>query len=433
MTEFDAPKTALSLRKNFSWTFAGNVIYSLSQWGVLVLLAKLLTPEAVGVFTLALAITTPIIMFTSLGLRQAQATDVRHEYRFADYFGLRTLSGVIALLVIAGAAAFAGFGTETAIVIVLVGVAKVIEAQSKLFYGLFQLSERMDFVAKSMVIRGPVSLAAIAIALYASGQLIVAVVVQAIVWLCVFVLYDLQIGRRLVATDDDRAAETDGWRAVRPRWAHKTLASLCWLVLPLGFVGLLGSLHMNAPRYIIAEQLGLEQLGFFGAIIYILVAGNYVVQALGQSAVSRLARYYAGTERTRFVVLLAKMAGVGALLGAAGVVVSAIGGRTILTVLYTPAYAGYADLFVLIMAAALLRFVASMLQYGITAARRFRINLVNQIVVTITAFAASYVLVLEHGMIGAGYATIVTAAVYLLGAMIINIWLVRGMTPGTDS
>ena len=76
----------LSLRKNFSWTFAGNVVYALSQWGMLTVLAKLGSPEMVGRFALGLSITAPIVMFTNLQLRQIQATDARGEYRFGDYF-----------------------------------------------------------------------------------------------------------------------------------------------------------------------------------------------------------------------------------------------------------------------------------------------------------------------------------------------------------
>ncbi len=45
----------LSLRTNVAWTIAGNVIYAASQWGVLIVLARLGSQEAVGQFGLALA------------------------------------------------------------------------------------------------------------------------------------------------------------------------------------------------------------------------------------------------------------------------------------------------------------------------------------------------------------------------------------------
>ena len=46
----------LTLRRNFSWTFAGNAVYAACQWGMLVVLAKLGSPEMIGQFTLGLAV-----------------------------------------------------------------------------------------------------------------------------------------------------------------------------------------------------------------------------------------------------------------------------------------------------------------------------------------------------------------------------------------
>jgi hypothetical protein len=42
----------LSLRLNFSWTMVGNFVYAGCQWGMLMVLAKLGTPEIVGTFAL---------------------------------------------------------------------------------------------------------------------------------------------------------------------------------------------------------------------------------------------------------------------------------------------------------------------------------------------------------------------------------------------
>ncbi len=94
--------SGLSLKTNFSWTLAGNVIYAGCQWGMLVILAKLGSPEMVGRFALGLAITAPVIMFTNLQLRSIQATDARGEYLFGNYFGLRLFATAIALLIIGG-------------------------------------------------------------------------------------------------------------------------------------------------------------------------------------------------------------------------------------------------------------------------------------------------------------------------------------------
>ena len=66
-----------SLRRNFSWTFVGNVVYSACQAGILMLLAKLGNPEMVGKYGLAMAIATPVLALSSLQLRAVLTTDVK--------------------------------------------------------------------------------------------------------------------------------------------------------------------------------------------------------------------------------------------------------------------------------------------------------------------------------------------------------------------
>ena len=147
----------LSLRSNFSWTFAGNVVYAGCQWGMLVVLAKLGSPERVGQFSLGLAVTAPVIIFSNLQLRAVQAIDARREYRFGHYLALRLATTVLALFVIAGIAC--GFRLETALVILAIGLAKAFESFSNVVYGLSQSHERMDRIALSLMIKGPLSLA----------------------------------------------------------------------------------------------------------------------------------------------------------------------------------------------------------------------------------------------------------------------------------
>src|SRR4051794_5754943 len=89
------------LRTDFVWTFVGNVVYSSSQWGILILLAKLGTPEHVGQYSLGVAICTPVFMFTNLQLRSIQASDVNRKCSFGDYLGFRLLATAIALGVVA--------------------------------------------------------------------------------------------------------------------------------------------------------------------------------------------------------------------------------------------------------------------------------------------------------------------------------------------
>src|ERR1051325_240056 len=117
----------LPLHLNFVWSAAGNITYAISQWGMIVALAKLTNAFMVGQFALGIAIATPVLSFANLQLRSAQASDARGEYRFSEYLGLRFITTLVAFV----AVVLFAFGTNhtpgTAKVVCAVALAKSVE------------------------------------------------------------------------------------------------------------------------------------------------------------------------------------------------------------------------------------------------------------------------------------------------------------------
>jgi O-antigen/teichoic acid export membrane protein len=101
--------SGLTLRANFSWTFVGNAVNAGSWFAMTIVLAKLGSPEHVGQFALGLAIAAPVFMFATLRLRDVQATDAKQEYVFGDYFALRIITTVLALLAVVVIVSVSGF------------------------------------------------------------------------------------------------------------------------------------------------------------------------------------------------------------------------------------------------------------------------------------------------------------------------------------
>ncbi|BAY07117.1 oligosaccharide flippase family protein [Calothrix sp. NIES-2098] len=407
---------SLTLRRNFSWTFVGNAVYAACQWGMLMVLAKLGSPEMVGQFTLGLAITAPVFMFTNLDLRHVQATDAKSQYLFSDYLGLRIVSTLLALVVIVGITFKAGYNWETSLAIFLVGLAKAFESISDVFYGLFQQNERMDRIAFSLMIRGPLSLLLLGIGVYMSGRVVWGVVGLAMAWAVVLLGYDLRNGRLLLnhlraMPQDERGRKGEQAFALRPQWQKRTLTKLVWLALPIGFTMALISLNSNIPRYFIEQNLGQRELGVFAAIAYLMVAGSMVVTALGQSATPRLAKYYADGNGIAFRTLLIKMVGIATLLGGIAVLLALVAGKEILTVLYQPEYAQHQNLFVWLMVAAGIGYVSSFLGYGIAAARYFRIQVPLFALVTTSSAIACLWLLPIYGLPGAAFALMISGIV----------------------
>lgn len=405
----------LTMRRNFSWTFAGNVVYAACQWGMLVVLAKLGSQEMVGQFTLGLAVTAPVIMLANLQLRAVQVTDARHQFLFSDYLGLRLITTGLALLVIAGVTLTTGYGWGTILVILVVGLAKALESISDVFYGLLQQHEQMNRIALSMMIKGPLSLLMLGTGVYLTDNVLWGVVGLASAWALVLVCYDLRSGALVLNTAQlalqGEVSINSEAAVLRPRWQIGTLSKLVWLTLPLGFVMMLISLNTNIPNYFIERYLGVRKLGVFAAIAYLMVAGNVVVSALGESASPRLAKYYIAGNRSAFRTLLLKLVGIGALLGGIGVLVALIAGQEILTLLYRPEYAEDAGLFVWLMVTAGIYYVSSLLSQGMTAARYFRIQIPLFALVTGTSAIACFWLIPIGGLRGAAIALIIAAIV----------------------
>lgn len=423
--------SGLSLRANFSWTLLGNLVYAGCQWGMLVVLAKLGSPAMVGQFSLGLVVTAPVFMLTNLQLRGVQATDAVREYYFGDYLSLRLITTVLALVIIAGVALTSRYRLEVILVVLMLGLAKAIEAVSDIFYGLLQQHERMDCIARSMIIRGFLSLLLLSAGIWLTGSLFWGVLGLAVGWAVVLLGYDLPNGvlvlRGVPGQWGSISVLTDLMMASHCLRELRILVSLARKALPLGVVMMLISLNTNIPRYFIEQSQGVYHLGVFAALAYLIVAGSTVVGALGQSASPRLAKYYAAGNGSAFRDLLLKLTCIGVLMGIAGTLLARVAGQEILTLLYQPEYAAHSDVFVLLMISAGLGFVASFLGYGMTAARYFRVQLPFFLVVTGTTALACAWMIPSRGLYGAAIALIISSVVQFIGSGAILVYALRAL------
>ncbi len=407
--------SGLSLRANFSWTFVGNVFNAGSWFAMTIVLAKLGSPEHVGQFALGLAMTAPIFMFATLRLRDVQATDSKQEYLFGDYLALRLATTALAMLAVVGIVLVSGFQLELALIVVATAASKAVEAISDAFYGLFMQQERLDRIAKSMMIKGPLSLIGLGVGFYLTGSVFWGVMGMVVARAVIMLGYDIRNAALTLNPSLKLIGNIIPTELPRARWHAATLAKLVWFTLPLGFVTMLISFNTNVPRYFIEAHLGSYQLGIFAAITALQKAVPTVVQALGRSASPRLAKYYAANNVEAFRRLALRLVGMGVLLGSAGVLVAVVAGRQILTLFYGPEYA-LPLLFVLVMIDAGLDYTSTMLLSVITSARYLRVQLPLYLLTTGTVALGCFLLVPSGGLQGAAVAVIISEVVRLVGS-----------------
>jgi O-antigen/teichoic acid export membrane protein len=405
----------LSTRSNVGWTLAGRIVYGASQAGLLVLLAKLGTVRMVGQFALALAVTAPVMVFASLQLRNLYATDVTGSATWSSYRALRGWGSAVGLAAVVAIAACGSFAPDVAAAIVLVGVAKTVEAQQDFAYGVFQRFGRMDCFGQSLVLRGALGLFAVAAALLIGHALVPAIAALGLAWLVVLVVLDGPRARTIRI-----AHEGLDHTPARPAAIRRLLLT----ALPLGVVILLDSLTQNAQRYAVEIFHGEEALGFYAAMAWVVVVGGAFVFALGAPLAPVLARRYAAGDRRGFGRLALALAGLGAAFGVAGVGFAAAVGETFLRIAYAPEFAAHAAAFTWVMAAGALHFVLSLTLYALTAARVLRAQPIVYLLALAVTVALSVLWVPDRGLVGAAMAAVGGWAVALVvaGALAVRAW-----------
>jgi O-antigen/teichoic acid export membrane protein len=420
-----AYRPLVPLRKSVSWTALGNVVFGLGNAGLLMVIARLGSLEMVGQFALGLAVTAPVVDFSRLGLRRMQSTDARGDYRFRDYLSLRVVTSALAVAAVAAVTMVAGYRDLTASVIIAMSLTKAFDSLSDIVYGLFQFHERMELVARSMILRAVSSVLALGAAVYLTGSILDGVLAMGASWAAVFFMHDYPAGRRMAARYDrlpssaeaERAYSVSGedrrWRVSRP--TMRKLARLALISSPLGFAMLLGSLNVNIPRYFIEWHFDERALGLFAASAYLVQAGGLVFNAIGQAAAPRLSRYYEDSLVESYEGLLRRLMRLTMLLGCLFLASSfALGGRA-LSLLYGPEYAESADVLTWLIAAGVVQYMTMILGHALAAARVFNLQPVVLSFCSVATVGACYLLVPRFGLKGAAWAMGLVLALNLAG------------------
>ena len=415
----DPAAPGLSLRANFVWMLAGNVVYAACQWGAIVALAKLGSSFTLGQFSLGLAIATPVLMFTNLHLRVVQATDARRLHSFGEYLRLRIALSLVGLLAIVAIAFFGHYERQTALVVVAVALAKAIETLSDIHYGLFQLNDRLDQTGKSMMLRGLLSVSVLGVGLYVTHSVLWSCAGLALAWLAALLFFDARRGRHLLPASQSMPRLPSLRRSL----------GLMRTALPLGLATTMAALNLNIPRYFIHAQLGERQLGVYSALAYATVAMVLVSDSIGHCAVPRLSRLYAADRMAEFRSLLLKFVAAGATIGAAGLVGALCVGKQLLALIYGKEYAAQHSVFLVLILATAIYCVACMFTSAITAARCFRIQVPLYAVIVSVNIIAAALWVPASGLAGGAAALAVASTVHLaLGASVVFslLWAASG-------
>jgi len=382
--------------RDFSWALTSNVIYYACQWSVMVVLAKIGTPADLGAYALGLAVTVPILFFTSFQQRNLVAADVRDEYTFGEYISFRVASLAGALFLVGIIAMFTQHAPSNIGMIMLIGLAQSFEFVSETYFGLLQKHGRMDRISLSLMIKAPLSLFLLWLVMWLTHNVLLATLALVLARGAVLVFFDMPSAR-----------STCGSHPLK--WNLRTQGRLLVTALPLGVITGLGGLNLNIPRYFIEYFFSRRELGIFSALASLIGAGNLVMAALASCIIVKLAKAWVTQDRRTYQSLFFRFVAVSAIVGSGGVLLAVTCGSRLLTLLFRPEYAHSTGVLSRIMAAGAIGYVACVQGYTLTAARKLLVQIPPLAASGVVTSLCCLILVPKRGLAGAAEAWMVGA------------------------
>jgi len=371
------------------------VIFALSQWAIIAGLSKVAGLSLVGAYGAALAVITPIFTLAAMGMRQAAATDIHHEFPTRVYLTARLISGVVAILLAAGVGLILFGPSLTYWICLALAPVKFMEATAELRYGLLQKHDRHGAIAVSMIVRSLANIACILVGYVLTGSIIAALLINGVAVLAVGLVLEGPMLHRLSAAEPKLALRAMLGQAAR-------LIRQCF---PLGISAFLVTTLHALPRLAVERMLGLEVAGVFTVFSMTFQAAANLVQVAGVSAITRIARDFRSAAKAGTAGLVLKVSG--ALIGLNVAVTLAVIpiSQSMLSLMFSPQIGEAWALFIALSLASSFRYAGELARLPVSAARRFGLQLKIDLALLAAGVPCILALTALHGSWGAALAT----------------------------
>ena len=374
------------------WLMTGNLVKSLTQWGLLVLLIKYYTTKEVGIFTYALALASPVFVLTNMQLKSLLVVEPQGETNyFRIYHAVRCMTSGLTFI---GLMVYSIISSHLGWIVVGVFLYKVVESLIDIIYGYYQKNDMMIWMSKFDIAKTVIVLLAC---------LITTIVLRKIEFTLLSLVITSAFFYGIIYYDVNKLFYKQD--------------SLCWTKIyeivkkafPLGVSICIASYMTNYPRLAMQHICGPEMLAYFGAYAY-LVAGIFQINIPFHIFLrQRLSTSYQHSDirdfRRKVNLSILFFIGMGAFLA----IVFLLGGERIISILYNKEYAVYSDVLIVLIIAETINRISGILS---TAVLSFNIY-TKQAIISGFSFAVvvllSGVMISKYGIWGGGYLCIVAA------------------------
>ena len=281
-------------RHDTQWYLLGDVLYFGVSWLLFVTITRVTGTATAGVYSLGLAVATPIVQVLKLQLRLVVATEAQRQFEERVYFTTRIHAGLLSIVVCALVAMIVGDSLGAVLIMVLVAGMKVSETVNDLTYGILQRRKEFKSLSISKILRAGCILVVSCGLLLITESIALALFAAIACNIGVFALRDARQSSLNVPDVIAVSGTKSGRRSVL-----SVVQANYTLGLTMGVI----ALQEHLPRLLVEYYIGEEMLGIFVALIYGIYPGRLTVKALSNAMAPDMARKYAeGVFRAKWFI-----------------------------------------------------------------------------------------------------------------------------------
>lgn len=394
-----------NLKMNVIYNILTTVLITLLQLVILIVISKFDSTESVGLLTLGLAITAPILLLSRLNLRSAYNSDYLNEFTFNQYHTLRIMFTVLYILLSFIVIQFFSLPFKDECFIYSIVIWKAIESISDMIYAYFQKKTNMRVVFYINLWK-----VTLTIILFMMTYFIFEDIVLAFMSLITIHLLFLVIEYRKLNKYID-------FKLMKNFDTKKLLA----LTIPLGVAHFLTSMNVNVPRYSLQYIGNAEQLGVYGSLFYLITAGTYIIIAINNAVLPGQSemRHKLGFREVK--KLNQKLNMLIFLLVLPIFVTSLLYGDLIIGIIFNEKIASYKKEFIFVILIALIQYLNINLENVYLTYQLYKAQMRFNLFYFMIIAPLSFILTLYQGIFGAILAVLITELVmYVIKLIFIN-------------
>lgn len=375
------------LKRASFWNMIASVLNAITSAILLFFITRFCGINEAGIFSIASAIAYQCVSLGNFGARGVQASDVKSEFQFKDYFYLRVFSLTLMLGLLCFYAFGSGYTLEKAMVIFTFGLFKGVDVIEDLYHGEYHRCHRLDVAGVLLTIRYSISILIFVITIILSHNLVSACTISAVITIIIFFVENSKIIPAFY--QGDYHFNATGFK------------SLLFILIPVVITNYIKLYITNAPKYAIDACLTDSIQAYFNVLFMPVFIISLISDIIFRPFVPILAEYWNNHDFNLFKKLVMRQVFI--ILGITIVIVlgGVIIGLTLLEIIYNVSLHDYMFSFIILLFGGGITTISSLLILIITIQREQKVMALVNVITFIICLLISNPLVQSFGIEGA--------------------------------